>query len=1124
MSKPTQSIFPIENGKLLNNLDANNLQIENLDTSNLVIGGGSGIDTGTTTAILKGDGNHGIADAVADIDYASADSVMGKEDAIDHDADVATLTTGLAATNTAVALKADSAATTTAINLKADDADLQAYITSNDIAVGANTTDIATLSTDLGNKADSASVSAALAGKEPTLPTTANDSYILARRNASGTNAWFFVDPVTLGTTSQSFTDGVENSSTTFTSATANFVTGDVGKTITGDDIPAATTIASRTNSTTIVLSQAATATGTGKNFTIINRLEVGGTGTVTSVSLTNNVTSLFTGQVNNPTSSPEIVLTALNTVGAFNFYANDSNATGFAHFIDRATARTTLGGTTVGQALFQLANPSAISYPRINADNTVTARTPAQTLGDLGAESVLTFTSPLARATNTVSIPAATDAVPGHLTAADHALFNAKVPTTRLISTTAPLVGGGDLSVNRTHSIPAATGTVDGYLPATDFANFTAKPPNTRTISTTAPLTGGGDLSANRTLAIPAATLLTDGYLRSTDYINFVSAAPVIILAGQGTPAGTLTLNPAAFPPVNRIVLNSILTQVLTITLPPASVYNNSLGLDIVDVTTGAMVNFGVIITRAASTSDTIDGQVSISLARGSSYLRLNSNGVAKWTSTTYTATSFSDPVTPNKKVFVDVSGQGVGANRVWHPATAGDSGSAINFNNPKVGTGSYITSYDSASGLFSADPVHVYDLLLTQYDITNASIASNAASVSPDDGTVDNVKLSASLAAPLALTWPRAGLYNSGEAVRFYDPKGSISSTNTVTVTNGFDTFNVAGAAGGSSIVITEPGAVRTAFAEPSTNTWTFSPFSGANNGTTVAYSGLLPENTSTHKLTWTVVTGVNRQVAYAIPTANDELVIAGALQSGMRFELAFIQDGTGGRTLTLPFGSRTPSNGLGVIPVTSTANAVTKITGTYYGVVGGISYLWESQLDYTAAVVAACSTLDVTNGTGTGTQSFGNGTGSVYQATRFTPGANYNLCRVDVGLFYSGSSFGGQTATVELRSDVAGVPATSSIATSTPVASTVFEGLTTAVAAVASPTRFDFVTPPAVTNGTSYWIVVHMSSFNSVNHPNWAVQSAGTVHAFRAPEPGTAWTDQGSNSKLYFKSFHS
>lgn len=124
-------------------------------------------------------------------------------------------------------------------------------------------------------------------------------------------------------------------------------------------------------------------------------------------------------------------------------------------------------------------------------------------------------------------------------------------VPSTRLISTTAPLVGGGDLSADRTLSIPqatavvdgylsaadfvsfsakesvltfnaplsravnavsipAATGAVNGYLSATDFTTFAAKVSSSRTINTTAPITGGGDLSADRTLALDFTTAWT--------------------------------------------------------------------------------------------------------------------------------------------------------------------------------------------------------------------------------------------------------------------------------------------------------------------------------------------------------------------------------------------------------------------------------------------------------------------------------------------------------------------------------------------------------------------------------------------------------------------------------------
>ena len=48
--------------------------------------------------------------------------------------------------------------------------------------------------------------------------------------------------------------------------------------------------------------------------------------------------------------------------------------ANGGTNATDAATARTNLGATTVGSNMFTLTNPSAITFPRFNADNTVSA------------------------------------------------------------------------------------------------------------------------------------------------------------------------------------------------------------------------------------------------------------------------------------------------------------------------------------------------------------------------------------------------------------------------------------------------------------------------------------------------------------------------------------------------------------------------------------------------------------------------------------------------------------------------------------------------------------------------------------------------------------------------------
>jgi len=65
--------------------------------------------------------------------------------------------------------------------------------------------------------------------------------------------------------------------------------------------------------------------------------------------------------------------------------------------------------------------------------------------------ENPLTFGLPMVRTVNAVAMPAATSGVDGYLSAAAFTTFAAKVGTSRLIATTAPLTGGGDLSADRT-------------------------------------------------------------------------------------------------------------------------------------------------------------------------------------------------------------------------------------------------------------------------------------------------------------------------------------------------------------------------------------------------------------------------------------------------------------------------------------------------------------------------------------------------------------------------------------------------------------------------------------------------------------------------------------------------
>jgi hypothetical protein len=101
------------------------------------------------------------------------------------------------------------------------------------------------------------------------------------------------------------------------------------------------------------------------------------------------------------------------------------------------ATGRTSLGGTTIGQSMFILTNPSAITFPRFNADNTVDARSAANFRSDIGAGTVTSVTAsgtagnPISITNNTttpvIELLSATTGRNGYLTSTDWTTFNNK-------------------------------------------------------------------------------------------------------------------------------------------------------------------------------------------------------------------------------------------------------------------------------------------------------------------------------------------------------------------------------------------------------------------------------------------------------------------------------------------------------------------------------------------------------------------------------------------------------------------------------------------------------------------------------------------------------------------------
>lgn len=123
---------------------------------------------------------------------------------------------------------------------------------------------------------------------------------------------------------------------------------------------------------------------------------------------------------------------------------ANGTNGTGDMLYADNLNAMASndtslanLGGTTAGLGFFKITSPSAVTFPRINADNTVTARTAANLRTDLTlvpGTDVQVFDTDL---TAIAALVSAADQVPYATGAGTWALFTASSVGRSLIAQT---------------------------------------------------------------------------------------------------------------------------------------------------------------------------------------------------------------------------------------------------------------------------------------------------------------------------------------------------------------------------------------------------------------------------------------------------------------------------------------------------------------------------------------------------------------------------------------------------------------------------------------------------------------------------------------------------------------
>lgn len=255
------------------------------------------------------------------------------------------------------------------------------------------------------------------------------------------------------------------------------------------------------------------TASGSGGTVNTVNS----GTGLLGGPITTSGTLSVDVGT----TTGKIVQVQATNALPALDAFSltglNPLNISGSVGFAKGGTGLTALGQTDYLLGVNQAG--SALEYKRLTAGTNITITSSAGAItinGSAGGVTSVSGASPVASTGGTtpvISLPVATSTVSGYLAATDWITFNNKQAagsyalTTRNINTTSPLVGGGDLSADRTISMPVATSTVNGYLSSTDWITFNNK--GTGTVTTVNSGTGltGGPITTSGTLSVNVGT-----------------------------------------------------------------------------------------------------------------------------------------------------------------------------------------------------------------------------------------------------------------------------------------------------------------------------------------------------------------------------------------------------------------------------------------------------------------------------------------------------------------------------------------------------------------------------------------------------------------------------------------
>ncbi len=350
------------------------------------------------------------------------------------------------------------------------------------------------------------------------------------------------------------------------------------------------------------------TAIGAGTSSTVgtvtsVAALTLSATGTdLSSTVATGTTTPVITLNVPTASAANRGVLSTTDWTRFDTAYSDRNKWDGGSTGLVAATGRTSLGGTTVGQNFFVLTNPTAITFPRINADNTVSALDAATFRTAIGAGTSSTVGT-------VTSVAALTIGTTG-----------TDVSSTVATGTTTPVI---------TLNIPTASASNRGALSTTDWSSFNSKVSNsthtgdaTGSVALVVVALNGTNLAAlatgllKNTTGTGVPTIITDNSTNwntaFTNTLNWNGGSTSLVAATGRTSLGGTTVGQSFFTLVNPTAITfARINADNSVSALDAATFRTAIGA-------GTSSTVGTVTSVAALTLGTTGTDVSSSVATG--------------------------------------------------------------------------------------------------------------------------------------------------------------------------------------------------------------------------------------------------------------------------------------------------------------------------------------------------------------------------------------------------------------------------------------------------------------------------------------------------------------------------